>query len=87
MVGSSRIRAGGLAEEGLAEHHAELQVGGDRVHLFLPMESGGSHPAEEYFGIGFSGIAIFVADDLFELAQADPHFVGHLFVRKGVPVQ
>ena len=64
----------GLAEEGLGEQDADLLAALQLAHLALVEGLRDIEAIEEDGGVGFGGVAVFVADDAFELAEA--HAVG-----------
>ena len=68
----------GLAEEGLGEQDADLLAALELGHLALVEGFGNVEAVEEDGGVGLGGVAVFVADDAFELAEAHAVGVGHL---------
>ena len=68
----------GLAEEGLREEHADFLSALQLAHLAVVQRFGDVEAVEEDGGVGFGGVAVFVADDAFEFAEAHAVFVGHL---------
>ena len=68
----------GVAEERLREEDADLLAALELGHLALVELVGDVEALEKDGGVGFGLVAVFVADDAFELAEADAVFVGHL---------
>ena len=68
----------GVAEEGLGEQDADLLAALQLGHFALVEFVGDVEALEEDGGVGFGFIAVFIADDAFELAEAGAVFVGHL---------
>ena len=68
----------GLAEEGLREQDADLLAALELAHLALVELVGNVEAVEEHGGVGLGGVAVLVADDAFELAEAHAVGVGHL---------
>ena len=64
----------GLAEEGLGEQDADLLAALEFAHAALVDGLGDVETVEKDGGVGLGGVAVFVADDAFELAEA--HAVG-----------
>ena len=68
----------GLAEEGLGEQDADFLAALELGHLALVEGFGDVEAVEEDGGVGFGGVAVLVADDAFELAEAHAVGVGQL---------
>ena len=68
----------GLAEEGLGEEDAHFLAALELAHLALVDCFGDVETVEENGGVGFGGVAVFVADDAFEFAEAHAVGVGQL---------
>ena len=68
----------GLAEEGLREQHADFLAALQLAHLALVQFLGNVEAVEEHGGVGFGGVAVFVADDAFEFAETHAVGVGQL---------
>ena len=68
----------GLAEEGLGEEDADFLAALELGHFALVDVFADVEAVEEDGGVGFGGVAVFVADDAFELAEAHAVGVGEL---------
>ena len=68
----------GVAEEGLGEQDADLLAALELGHLAFVELVGNVEALEEDGGVGLGLVAIFVADDAFELAETGAVGVGHL---------
>ena len=68
----------GLAEEGLGEQDADLLAALQLAHFALVQGLGDVEAVEQDGGVGLGGVAVLVADDAFELAEAHAVVVGHL---------
>ena len=68
----------GVAEEGLGEEDADLLAALQLGHLALVELVGDVEALQEDGGVGLGFVAVFVADDAFEFAEAGAVFVGHL---------
>ena len=67
-----------VAEERLREQDADLLAALQLGHLALVELVGDVETLEQDGGVGFGFVAVFIADDAFELAEAGAVFVGHL---------
>ena len=68
----------GLAEESLRQQDADFLAALQLAHLALVQLFGDVEAVEQDGGIALGGVAVFVADDAFELAEAHAVGVGHL---------
>ncbi len=68
----------GLAEEGLGQQDAHLLAALQLGHFALVELVGNVEALEQDRGVALGVVAVFVADDAFELAEAHAVFVGHL---------
>ena len=68
----------GVAEEGLGEQDADLLAALELGHLALVEFVGDVEALQQDGGVGLGFVAVLVADDAFELAEAGAVFVGHL---------
>ena len=60
----------GVAEEGLGEEHADLLAALELGHLALVELVGDVEALQQDGGVGLGLVAVFIADDAFELAKA-----------------
>ena len=77
-MGSSSIRASGLPNSAWAKQDADFLAALELAHLAVVEGFANVEAVEEDGGVGFGGVAVFVADDAFELAEAHAVFVRHL---------
>ena len=68
----------GVAEECLRQQDADLLAALELAHLALVEFFADVEAVEENGGIALGGVAIFIADDAFEFAEAHAVIVGHL---------
>ena len=68
----------GVAEERLGEQDADLLAALQLGHVALVELVGDVETLQQDGGVGFGFVAVLVADDAFELAEAGAVFVGHL---------
>ena len=81
MVGSSRSSACGLAEQRLRQQDAHLLAALQLRHRPLVQRVGDVEPLQQNRGVALGFVAVLVADDALELAEAHAFGVGHLGLR------
>ena len=75
LVEQQRLR---LAEERLRQQHAHLLPALQLAHLALVKRLGDIEAVQQNGGVALGRVAVLVADNAFELAQAHAVFIGHL---------
>ena len=68
----------GVAKEGLGQQHANLLPALQLAHVALVERLGQVQAVQQHGGVALGGVAVLVAYDAFELAQAHAVFVGQL---------
>ncbi len=76
LVGSSSRRALRRAKKRLRQQHAHFLAALEFAHFAFVQRALDAQPVEQRGGIGFGGVAAFLADDAFEFAEAHAVRVG-----------
>ena len=71
----------GASIQRLREQHAHLLSALQLAHRPLVERVGDVEPLQQHGGVAFSRVAVLVADDAFELAEAHAVLVGHVGLR------
>ena len=81
MVGSSSSSACGVAEQRLGQQHPHLLAALQLAHRPFVQRLGDVETLEQNGGVALGGVAVLVADDAFELAEAHALLVGQVALR------